>query len=67
MGACRFTSAMCGRANPAALEFVLAQFPQNPSNLAKFPHFSGKRGLHKSFFYIRNACKLLTSALPTPY
>jgi hypothetical protein len=34
MGICRFTSAMCGGANPAALEFVLAQLPQNPSNLA---------------------------------
>jgi hypothetical protein len=39
---------MCGGANPAALEFVLVQFPQNPLSIAEFPHFSGKRELLKS-------------------
>jgi len=48
-----------------ALEVLPAQFPQNPSNLAKFPHFSRKRELIKSFVYLGNACKLLTSATLT--
>ncbi len=56
---------MCGGANPAALEFVPAQFPQNPFDPAKFPHFSRKRGLLKSFVYIQNARKLLRRATLT--
>jgi hypothetical protein len=60
MGKRQVTLGMCGRANPAALEFVPAQFPQNPPDSAKFPHFSRKRGLLKSFIYMRNARKLLT-------
>jgi hypothetical protein len=31
---------MSGGAKPAALEFVTAQFPQNPSNPAEFPIFA---------------------------
>jgi len=65
MGMQGVTFGMCGRANPAALRFVPAQFPQNPSNPAKFPHFSRKRELLKSFVYMRDACKLLTSATLT--
>jgi hypothetical protein len=49
MGISGFAVGMCGRANPAALGFFSAQFPQNPSDPAKFPQFSRKRGLLKCF------------------
>jgi hypothetical protein len=49
----------------AAPGFVPAQFPQNLSELAKFPHLSRKRELLKCFVYMRNACKLLSGAIDT--
>ena len=60
-----FAVGMCGRANPAAPGFIPAQFPQNPSDPAKFPHFSRKRGMLKCFIHMQDARNLLMSATLT--
>ena len=53
------------KSQPCRAWIFPAQFPQNPSDPAEFPHFSRKPRLLKCSVYKRNACKLLIDATLT--